>query len=207
MWPELRAPPISHSTCRRGAGALVLVDLDDFAVWNYGDRGWMGADQMLVVVSFELRMLRWPDEWCFRVGGDEFVMFLPGADLAAATAVAEQARLTIKESFAHLEPPPGIRRPAWVTPTATCSVIAWTTEKRPNDDQALAVVTGLNVVGKAAGRNVVASAEIDWQAGQVKRLSLGEEDDELFNGAPLNKFIERADPLYHYRLAEAGAVG
>jgi hypothetical protein len=64
------------------------------------------------------------------------------------------------------------------------------------------------VAGKAERGNVVASAEIDWQAGQVKRLCIGEEERELFLGAPLNTLIERADPLYHHRAAEASsAVG
>jgi diguanylate cyclase (GGDEF)-like protein len=179
------------------AGALVLVDLDDFGVWNYGDRGWMGADQMLVAVAFELRTLRWPDGCCFRIGGNVFVLLLPDADLAAATADAERTRVTIKDAFAHLEPPTGVTRPAWVTPTATCSVIAWTAGDWPHDQQAVGVAADLNAVGKAAGRNAVVSAEINWQSGQIRRLLVGGEERELFAGAPLNTLIGKAHLLYH----------
>ena len=112
-----------------------------------------------------------------------------------------------RESFAHLEPPAGITRPAWVTPTATCGVIAWPAEDPPRPEQVVVVARGLMVVGKAAGRNVVAAAEIDWQAEQVERLWVGQEERELFNGAPLNTLIERADPGYHYGAAAATAAG
>ncbi len=88
------AEEISRSRRSGGAFALILIDLDRFKQIN--DRfGHAAGDQVLRAISALVRRsLRGYD--CFaRLGGEEFAVLLPEADLAGALTAAERLRARI----------------------------------------------------------------------------------------------------------------
>jgi diguanylate cyclase (GGDEF)-like protein len=82
----------------RGA-ALLLVDIDHFKQVN--DRfGHQEGDRMLRIVSDVLAAHKRRDDLLGRVGGEEFALLLPDAELAAARAVAERIREALRSATA-----------------------------------------------------------------------------------------------------------
>lgn len=78
--------------------AVVVVDVDHFKLYN--DRyGHLAGDDVLKQIGRILAHgLRRADDLAARYGGDEFVLVLPGADLAAAVALTEALRRTVEDS-------------------------------------------------------------------------------------------------------------
>ncbi len=71
--------------------SAIMIDLDSFKTVNdtYGhDMG----DRVLLKVSEAMKQMIRPTDAAGRWGGDEFVILLPGADLTAASLVAERLR-------------------------------------------------------------------------------------------------------------------
>jgi diguanylate cyclase (GGDEF)-like protein len=83
-----------RSAEQRAAGALLIIDADNFKAVNdrYGhDRG----DEALVTIAQSIKsMLRAPDI-VGRLGGEEFGVFLPGANRDQAERVAERIRTSV----------------------------------------------------------------------------------------------------------------
>ncbi|HEY6780612.1 MAG TPA: GGDEF domain-containing protein [Thermoleophilaceae bacterium] len=80
-----------------GAVALVLVDLDRFKRVNdtYGhNRG----DAVLRDVAYEIRKSLRSFELVYRIGGEEFLIVLPGIGIDEATEIAERVRRSIAEA-------------------------------------------------------------------------------------------------------------
>ena len=74
-----------------GASAVVLIDLDDFK--SYNDRhGHEAGDELLVDFADALRWSVSKDDVVFRIGGDEFLLMLVGADAAEAEQVLDRLR-------------------------------------------------------------------------------------------------------------------
>jgi diguanylate cyclase (GGDEF)-like protein len=74
--------------------ALMIVDADHFKQFN--DRfGHHRGDEVLKVIADCLRRTHPIDGLCFRIGGEEFVVLLPGLDAAAAYDVAERVRRAV----------------------------------------------------------------------------------------------------------------
>jgi diguanylate cyclase (GGDEF)-like protein len=74
-----------------GAVALVMLDLDHFKRVNdeYGhDRG----DAVLRDAAYEMRKSLRTFELAYRIGGEEFLLLLPGADLETGLDIAERIR-------------------------------------------------------------------------------------------------------------------
>jgi len=86
-----------RSAEQRAAGALLIIDADNFKAVNdrYGhDRG----DMALVTIADSIKsMLRAPD-LVGRLGGEEFGVFLPGANCDQAERVAERIRTSVNDA-------------------------------------------------------------------------------------------------------------
>ena len=78
--------------------AVLALDLDRFKQIN--DRwGHEGGDAVLVHATAVLRkVVAWPGHAAGRYGGEEFLLTLPGADLQAASALAERLRAALDGS-------------------------------------------------------------------------------------------------------------
>ena len=87
-----------RETIERGDGefALLLMDLDRFKEIN-DTLGHAAGDQLLIDVAARVTVALGETGWIARLGGDEFSCLLPGADVAAATRVAERIRASVYE--------------------------------------------------------------------------------------------------------------
>ncbi|MCA0146132.1 diguanylate cyclase [Blastococcus sp. LR1] len=77
-----------------GSVGLVMCDVDHFKQVNdaYGhERG----DQVLIELAIRLRGILREADLAYRVGGEEFVLLLPGRDAGAAERVAERIRRAV----------------------------------------------------------------------------------------------------------------
>jgi diguanylate cyclase (GGDEF)-like protein len=97
---ELVAEELLRASAARGTVALVMLDLDDFKRVNdvYGHAA---GDAVLAEVAVHLQSaVRSTDVVC-RIGGEEFAVVVPSADLAAARALA--ARMAGRLETAEFE--------------------------------------------------------------------------------------------------------
>jgi len=78
--------------------SLAVLDIDHFKQIN--DRfGHAAGDAVLVEFAQRLRdLLPRPDDWCARLGGEEFAVVMPDTGLAGARVVSEKLRLAIAEA-------------------------------------------------------------------------------------------------------------
>ncbi len=79
-----------------GPVAVVLLDLDHFKVINDA-HGHAEGDRVLAATAERLRSVVRTDDTVGRLGGEEFVLILPGADADAAEDCAERARAALAE--------------------------------------------------------------------------------------------------------------
>jgi len=129
----------------RGAGALVVLDVDHFKAVN-DTLGHHAGDRLLVGVARILESQLRGGDLIARLGGDEFAVLLAGADAAAATAVSAKLVRAIRErAFA------GEGAARWtVTVSAGAAVIG----ERPRDAAAaLAAADEAMYAAKQAGRD------------------------------------------------------
>jgi diguanylate cyclase (GGDEF)-like protein len=73
---------------------MVLGDLDHFKAVNDG-AGHQAGDAVLRDVAFRWRLSLRAYEMAYRLGGEEFLVLLPGADLDEAEEVAERLRRSV----------------------------------------------------------------------------------------------------------------
>ncbi|MEK6276692.1 MAG: GGDEF domain-containing protein [Actinomycetota bacterium] len=95
---EARVAELEHQAGMTGDSVcFVACDLDGFKRVNdtYGhDRG----DAVLKATAYELRKSLRSFELIYRLGGEEFLVVLPGADLEEGTQVAERLRSTVDQA-------------------------------------------------------------------------------------------------------------
>lgn len=82
--------------------SLLAVDIDLFKGVN--DRhGHVAGDELLRQIANRARFaLPHDQDWIARIGGDEFVVVLPGTNLRAALAVAERLRSAVDSTAFHV---------------------------------------------------------------------------------------------------------
>jgi diguanylate cyclase (GGDEF)-like protein len=90
---ELRA----HASDTGTPLALVLCDLDLFKSVNDA-HGHQRGDAVLVDAATAIRLSLRPTEPVYRIGGEEFLILLPGCDLDRAVPVAERVREAIESA-------------------------------------------------------------------------------------------------------------
>jgi diguanylate cyclase (GGDEF)-like protein len=80
-----------------GAVSLILVDLDRFKRVN-DTHGHKRGDAVLRDVAYEIRKSLRSFELVYRIGGEEFLVLLPGVDLSEALEIAERVRHSVEEA-------------------------------------------------------------------------------------------------------------
>ena len=83
--------------------AVIAGDIDHFKRVN-DEHGHATGDAVLVEVAYRLRKALRAYDLAYRVGGEEFLVVLPGADVPAAAGLAEQLRAAVAA-----EPAAGLR--------------------------------------------------------------------------------------------------
>lgn len=132
-------------------GSIIFVDLDRFKRVN--DRlGHDAGDLVLSSAADLLRAVLRQGELVARFGGEEFVVFLPGTDLADASHVAERIRSSAER---HLS-----------TELGRVTISAGVAEQRPNESFAQALIRADRAAyrAKRAGRNCVRVSDISETA-------------------------------------------
>ncbi|WP_295810374.1 GGDEF domain-containing protein [uncultured Nitratireductor sp.] len=77
------------------AGVALFIDVDHFKRIN--DRfGHAEGDRILILIAEAIRQSVRIDDVCARIGGEEFAVFMPGADLALARTVSERIALSCR---------------------------------------------------------------------------------------------------------------
>jgi diguanylate cyclase (GGDEF)-like protein len=144
---EVRALELAQQAHLTGASvALVACDLDHFKQVNdtHGhDRG----DAVLRSFAYQMRKALRTFELIYRLGGEEFLIILPGAGLEEGTMVAERLRETIEES-----------RPGGLELTASFGVSA-AAGKQVAYERLFKAADKALYEAKAEGRNCVRSAQ------------------------------------------------
>jgi diguanylate cyclase (GGDEF)-like protein len=78
--------------------ALLLCDLDLFKAIN-DHHGHQRGDAVLADAARAMRASMRPSELIYRIGGEEFLVLLPGCDLKRALPVAERIRAAVEEAM------------------------------------------------------------------------------------------------------------
>ena len=87
---------IDNARVRRAPLTLMILDIDHFKRVN-DTYGHDAGDEVLKAFADRLRgIIRGGDLLC-RLGGEEFVIVMPNVNIAAATRIAERARLAVEE--------------------------------------------------------------------------------------------------------------
>lgn len=141
--------PAFSKMVRQGEFAIALADLDRFKRIN--DRLGHGAgDVVLSSVARTLLDAIGPRGKVARWGGEEFLILMPGADLAKATALMERARKAVEDEFTD----------DGVIDTVTMSVGIAHAPRGAGREEALRLADALLYEAKASGRNIVLSGEV-----------------------------------------------
>jgi diguanylate cyclase (GGDEF)-like protein len=81
----------------RGTTAVLVIDIDHFKLIN-DTFGHATGDRVLQLIAGVLRSSLRPPEFFGRIGGEEFLIVLPGADVRSALSRAEALRLAAKDA-------------------------------------------------------------------------------------------------------------
>ena len=135
----------AQSLLTREPVAVIAGDLDRFKAIN-DEHGHAKGDAVLVDVAYRLRKGLRAFDLAYRIGGEEFVVLLPGASVSEAAAIAEQLRQAVAD-----EPVAGL--------AVTISFGVAGTEAGGFDrEQVLAAADDALYEAKAAGRDRVVAA-------------------------------------------------
>ena len=136
--------------------ALMLLDLDRFKSVN-DTWGHLVGDEVLIETARRLRQHMREADLLVRHGGEEFLVALPGADFAAASAAAERLRRVIADAPVR-SPSQGIEVPVTISIGVTVCIAA------EGGAQALqGMIDAADralYVSKSDGRNLVSFAEM-----------------------------------------------
>ncbi|MCG2797986.1 MAG: GGDEF domain-containing protein [Cellulomonas sp.] len=127
--------------------SVVYLDLDHFKAVNDG-LGHAVGDRVLQVVAEVATTVVGPDDLLARLGGEEFVVVVPGTDQTGAVGLAHRLRESL---------PAAIEAAVGERVTASYGVVALVPGESPAE--ALRQVDGLMYRAKAAGRDRVVTVE------------------------------------------------
>lgn len=153
---------LSAWTAERQPFAIVALDIDHFK--NVNDTyGHDVGDEVLKLLAGVMRANSREGDVLCRMGGEEFVVLLPGAELDVARQVAERLRRGVEQ--AAMEPVGHI--------TVSLGVARWP-EHGGDVGQALKVADEMLYEAKRSGRNRVVAAQgtADRKAGPVETIGI-----------------------------------
>lgn len=136
--PSSEAEGLSH--------ALLLCDLDHFKRIN-DQLGHAAGDAVLQDVAYTMRATLRAGDSIYRVGGEEVLIVLPGADEQDAIEIAERLRTAVRE-----------RRPVGVQVTVSIGV-AVSRPSRVNTDDLVRRADAALYAAKASGRDAISVAD------------------------------------------------
>lgn len=142
---DQRLSELDGQPCEESEGlshALLLCDLDHFKRVN-DQLGHAAGDAVLQDVAYTMRAALRAGDSIYRIGGEEILVILPGADEAAAVEIAERLRATVRE-----------RRPVGVPVTVSIG-LAVSRPGRVDTGDLLARADAALYAAKAEGRNAV----------------------------------------------------
>jgi len=122
--------------------ALLLCDLDHFKRVN-DQLGHAAGDAVLQDIAYTMRAALRAGDSIYRIGGEEILVILPGADEAAAVEIAERLRTAVRE-----------RRPVGVPVTVSIGLAVSRPDRVDTDDLIARADTAL-YAAKAGGRDGV----------------------------------------------------
>ncbi|KPY39999.1 Uncharacterized protein ALO48_04023 [Pseudomonas syringae pv. rhaphiolepidis] len=129
--------------------AIILLDIDWFKQYNDRYGHLMGDDCLIRVAGLIGGCIKRPGDLAARFGGEEFVILLPGTDLAGALSVAEEVRLSIEAAFIeHSASPMG-------NITISSGVVATKAHEREGYTAVLEEADRLLYCAKSKGRNCI----------------------------------------------------
>lgn len=94
---EARLAELTHRPAGREAVAVIVADLDHFKAVNDAN-GHEAGDRVLAEVAYRMRGQLRAFDAIYRIGGEEFVILLPGTGVDVAAAVAERVRVAVQQS-------------------------------------------------------------------------------------------------------------
>lgn len=150
---ETAEDALLDSGLERQAFGVALFDLDHFKSVN-DSYGHLVGDRVLATLAGILRKTARAADIVGRFGGEEFVAFLPGADLEAVTGFAERVRLAIERS--RLTVADGIA--VSITISAGVAAIPSCADSL---NEALRIADDRLYAAKHGGRNLVVSTDTD----------------------------------------------
>jgi diguanylate cyclase (GGDEF)-like protein len=142
---EQRLGELDGSPCDEAEGlshALLLCDLDHFKQVN-DQLGHAAGDAVLQDVAYTMRATLRAGDSIYRIGGEEILVILPGADESDAVEIAERLRQTVRE-----------RRPVGVAVTVSIGVAVSRPDTVDTDDLVNRADAAL-YLAKAGGRDAV----------------------------------------------------
>jgi diguanylate cyclase (GGDEF)-like protein len=123
---------------------VIMLDLDHFKTIN-DSLGHTAGDSVLCDLAYVLRRQLRAFDLAYRLGGEEFLVLLPGAELASASAIAEQLREVVEqEPLGH-----------GAEVTISCGVSASERGSRFSYESVFAAADAALYEAKRAGRNRV----------------------------------------------------
>lgn len=128
--PGLLAAGTKAAIAAGQAMALLTLDLDHFKLYQDA-KGEVAADAVLQRLAALLKTSVPAGAGLAHLGGDEFVVLLAGADMAAAIPVAERLRTAVEAHFSDLDGPERL--------TITVGVAASPDDKRWTGDALLSL--------------------------------------------------------------------
>jgi len=134
---------------------VVLLDLDRFKLIN-DSFGHLVGDRVLAEVAAVLRKATRQGDIIGRYGGEEFVAFLPGADLQAVSQFAERVRAAVERARITLDDNLSV-------PMTISGGVACIPGCADSLNEALRVADDRLYAAKRAGRNRIASTDATEQ--------------------------------------------
>lgn len=134
---------ISHLTTEETPFSLVAVDIDHFKEVN-DTYGHQAGDQVLKELATLMRSNARSNDYCIRLGGEEFLILLPNCGLDEAYAIAERLRLMVEE---HVFPTINQL-------SISCGVAAWPLHGQ-STETVFRVADEMLYAAKQSGRNQV----------------------------------------------------